>query len=76
LNSKFMGIALDAEDPTSYGRLMKDETDELITTYQDKKININMNLIDLKKPCLKLKWKKLSPKFLKADYKARKPNMS
>ena len=37
LISEFMGIDLDAEDSSSYGKLMKDETDELITQYQNKK---------------------------------------
>jgi hypothetical protein len=32
-----LGINLDADDSNSYGKLMKDETDELITQYQNKK---------------------------------------
>jgi len=37
LISEFMGINLDAEDSNSYGKLIKDEMDELITQFQDKK---------------------------------------
>jgi hypothetical protein len=37
LISEFMGIQLDNDDDKSYGRLLKDETDELIAVFQDKK---------------------------------------
>jgi len=37
LISEFMSINLDTEDSNSYGKLIKDEMDELITQFQDKK---------------------------------------
>ncbi len=59
LVSEFMGINLDAEDSNSYGKLMKDETDELISQYQNKKSEYQYAPDRAKKEALKIEIEKL-----------------
>ncbi len=54
-----LGINLDADDSNSYGKLMKDETDELITQYQNKKSEYQYEPDRAKKEALKSDIEKL-----------------
>lgn len=53
LKSEFMDINLDAEDSDAPARLMKDETDELISEYRNKKIDYQYEPDRKKKEALK-----------------------
>ncbi|MFC1965802.1 Eco57I restriction-modification methylase domain-containing protein [Chloroflexota bacterium] len=53
LVSEFMGINLDNDDSESYGKLMKDETDELIAEFQNKKNDFQIEPDRTRKAALK-----------------------
>jgi len=72
LISKFMGINLDAEDSNSYGRLMKDETDELITQYQNKKSEYQYEPDRSTKEALKREIEKLIARIFESKLQSQK----
>jgi len=72
LISEFMGINLDAEDSNSYGKLMKEETDELITQYQNKKGEFQYEPDRKKKEALKNEIDKLIEQIFESKLKTQK----
>jgi len=72
LISEFMGINLDSEDSDSYGKLMKDETDELITQYQNKKSEYQYEPDRTKKEALKSKVEKLIAQIFESKLQSQK----
>jgi len=72
LISDFMGIDLDAEDSNSYGKLIKDETDELITQYQSKKSAYQYEPDTVKKEVLKSEIEKLIAQIFEGKLKRQK----
>jgi len=72
LISEFMGINLDAEDSSSYGKLMKDETDELITQYQNKKTDYQYEPDRAKKEALKNEIEELIARIFESKLQGQK----
>ena len=72
LISEFMGINLDSEDSNSYGKLMKDETDELITQYQNKKSEYQYEPDRAKKEALKSEIEKLIAQIFESKLQSQK----
>lgn len=82
LISEFMGINLDTEDSNSYGKLMKDQTEELIAQFQDKKGLFQNETDRAKKEALKSEIEKLLTQIFerklqsqKAEYLAKLKNI-
>jgi len=72
LISEFMGINLDSEDSNSYGKLMKDETDELIIQYQNKKSEYQYEPDRAKKEALKSEIEKLIAQIFESKLQSQK----
>ena len=72
LISEFRGINLDAEDSNSYGKLMKDETDELITQYQNKKSAYQYEPDRDKKEALKSEIEKIIAQIFESKLQSQK----
>jgi adenine-specific DNA-methyltransferase len=72
LISEFMGIDLDAEDAKSYGKLMKDETEELIEEFQNSKRDFQYEPDRDKKEALKSKIDELIIRIFGSRLKSQK----
>jgi len=72
LISEFMGINLDSEDSDAPARLMKDETDELISRYQDKKSEFQYEPDRKKKEALKSEIETLIEQIFESKLKTQK----
>jgi len=72
LVSEFMGINLDAQDSDAPAKLMKDETDELISRYQDKKSEFQYEPDRKKKEALKNEIDKLIEQIFESKLKTQK----
>jgi adenine-specific DNA-methyltransferase len=72
LISEFIGVNLDAEDSDAPAKLMKDETDELITSYQDKKSQYQYEPDQKKKETLKSEIEKLIEQIFESKLKTQK----
>jgi len=72
LISEYMGINLDAEDSNSYSKLMKDETDELITQFQDKKSQYQNEPDRARKEALKSEIEKLLTQIFESKLHSQK----
>jgi len=72
LISEFMGINLDAEDSDAPAKLMKDETDELISRYQNKKSEFQYEPDRKKKEALKNEIDKLIEQIFESKLKTQK----
>ena len=76
LISEFMGINLDAEDSNSYSKLMKDETEELIAQFQDKKGLFQYEPDRVKKKVLKKEIDEIIIRIFESRLKIRKADYS
>jgi len=72
LISEFMGIDLDAEDSDAPARLVKDETDELISRYQNKKSEFQYEPDRKRKEALKNEIDKLIEQIFESKLKTQK----
>ena len=72
LISEFMGINLDTEDTNSYGKLMRNETEELITEFQNKKSEHQYEPDRDKKEALKNEIEKLIARIFESKLQSQK----